>query len=85
MNIEIHDPEIEARLRRQVETTGSQNLEEALRHLLETQEEQDRWISQNRGMIDAKVARGLQQLQRGEGITDERLDAYLGNLKAKPK
>jgi hypothetical protein len=83
MNIEIHDPALEARLRKQVETTGSSSVEEALLRLLETQEEQDRWLAENRTAINAKIRRGIEQLDRGEGIPEGRLDAHFANLKAK--
>jgi hypothetical protein len=51
--------------------------------LLETQEEQDRWLSENHEAINAKIRRGIQQLERGEGIPDDQLGAHLANLKAK--
>lgn len=85
MNIEIHDPALEARLQRQVESTGAGSIEEALLRLLETQEEQDRWLAENRVGINEKIRRGLEQLNRGEGIPEERLDAHLANFKAKPE
>ena len=44
---------------------------------------QDRWLLENRGEIDAKIRRGIAQLDRGEGIPEDQLDAYLANLKAK--
>ena len=53
--------------------------------LLETQEEQDRWLLENRETIDAKIKRGIDQLDRGEGIPEDRLNAYLADLKAKPE
>ena len=53
--------------------------------LLETQEEQDRWLLENRGAINAKIRRGIEQLDRGEGIPEDRLDAYLTELKARPE
>ena len=84
MNIEIRDPALEARLQKQVEATGSGSVEEALLRLLETQEEQDRWLTENRAAIDAKIRRGLDQLSRGEGIPEDQLDTYLARLKAKP-
>ena len=83
MNIEIRDAALEARLRRQLQATGSGSVEEVLLRLLETQEEQDRWLLENRETIDAKIKRGIDQLDRGEGIPDDRVDAYLANLKAK--
>jgi hypothetical protein len=67
VNIEIHDPAIEARIQKQIQATGSGSVEEVLVRLLETQEEQDRWLLENRETIDAKVKRGIEQLDRGEG------------------
>lgn len=83
MNIEIHDPALEARLQKQIEKTGSSTIEEALLQLLETKEEQDRWLAENRSMVDRKIQQGLDQLDRGEGIPEDRLDSYLAKLKAK--
>jgi len=81
MKIEIHDRTLEARIQRQIQATGSRSVEDALIRLLETQEEQDRWLLENRAVIDAKIRRGIGQLDRGEGIPEDRLDAYLANLK----
>lgn len=85
MSIEIRNPALEARLQKQAAATGSGSIEEALLRLLETQEEQDRWLSENRTAIDAKIRRGLDQLDRGGGIPEDRLDSYLARLKAKPE
>jgi len=81
MTIEIRDPALEVRLRKQLESSGATSVEELLRRLLETQEEQDRWLSANREAIDAKIRRGIEQLDRGEGIPDDQLPAYLATLK----
>lgn len=85
MNIEIRDAALEARIQKQLQAAGSSSVEEVLRRLLETQEEQDRWLLENREAIKAKIQRGIDQLDRGEGIPEERLDAYLADLKAKPE
>ncbi len=85
MNIEIHDAALEARIRKQLQATGSASVEEVLLRLLETQEEQDRWLFENRGAIDVKIGRGIEQLDRGEGIPESRLDACIADLKAKPE
>jgi predicted transcriptional regulator len=82
MNIEIRDAALEARLQKLVQATGSSSVEEVLARLLETQEEQDRWLSENQESISAKIKRGIDQLDRGEGIPEDRLDAYLADLKA---
>jgi hypothetical protein len=43
MTIQIRDAALEARLKKQIEATGSSSVEELLLRLLESQEEQDRW------------------------------------------
>jgi predicted transcriptional regulator len=48
---------------------------------LDTQEEQDRWLAENRDEINAKIKRGIEELDRGEGIPEERVDAHLSKLK----
>jgi len=85
MNIEIRDAALEARIKKQLQATGSASVEEVLLRLLETQEEQDRWLAENRETINAKIRRGIEQLDRGQGIPEDRLDAYLADLKAKPE
>ena len=82
MNIEIRDPALEARLRKQLEATGSGSVEEVLLRLLETQEEQDRWLLENRDTINTKIRRGIEQLDRGDVISDDQLTAYLAKLKS---
>lgn len=81
MKIRIDDAAVEARIQKQLQATGSTTVKEVLLHLLETQEEQDRWLLENRATITAKIRRGLDQLDRGEGIPEEQLDAYLTKLK----
>ena len=83
MNIEIRDQEIVAKLQKQLHLTGSESVEEVLLHLLQTQEEQDRWLLENRDSNDAKLQRGIEQLQRGEGIPEDRVHEYLKRLKSK--
>lgn len=85
MNIGIRDAALEARIQKQLQATGCASVEEVLLRLLETQEEQDRWLSENREVIHAKIRRGIDQLDRGQGISEDRLDAYLTDLKAKPE
>ena len=81
MNIEIHDAALEARIQKQLQTTGSASVEEALLRL-ETQEEQDRWLLENQETANAKLRSGIDQLDRGEEIPEDQLDAYLAKLKS---
>jgi hypothetical protein len=71
MNIEINDRALEARVQEQIQATGAANTEEAMLRLLETQEEQDRWLLENKATINARIRRGIEQL-----------DAHLAKLKA---
>src|SRR5262249_45637792 len=82
MNIEIRNAALEARIQKQVQATGSGSVEEVLLRLLETQEEQDRWLADNRDTINVKIQRGMEQLDRGEGIPEGQLNAHLAKLKA---
>ena len=83
MNIEIHDAALEARIQKQLQATGSASVEEVLLRLLETQEDQDRWLLENRETINVKIRRGIEQLDRGEGIPGNQLDVHLANLKSR--
>lgn len=85
MTIQIRDAALEARLKKQLETSGSSSVEELLLRLLESQEEQDRWLLENGESVNRKIQRGLNQLERGEGIPENQLNAYLADLKAKPE
>jgi hypothetical protein len=82
VRIEIRDPALEARIQKQLQSTGSASIEEVLLRLLETQEEQDRWLSDNQEAINAKIRRGMEQLDRGEGIPEDQLGAHLAKLKS---
>ena len=80
MHIEINDPAIEDRMKKQISASGG--VEEALKRLLQTQEEQDRWLFESRAAIHAKIGRGLEQLDRGEGIPGDEARARLQKRKA---
>jgi hypothetical protein len=81
MHIDIHDPALEARINKQIQASGG-SVEEALNRLLQTQEEQDRWLVENRAAINAKIRRGIEQLDRGEGIPGDEARARLQGRKA---
>jgi hypothetical protein len=85
MNIEIRDRALEARIQRQMQATGSGSAEEVLHRLLETQEEQDRWLLENHASNNLKIRRGIEQLDGGEGIPEDQLDGYLARLKSEPE
>ncbi len=78
MQIEIRDAELEARIRKQLQSRDAGSVEEVLTRLLETQEEQDRRLLENKDAMQVKIRRGIEQLDRGEGIPEDRLDPHLG-------
>jgi len=49
---------------------------------LEVPHERDEWLMANRQTVDAKIRRGIEELNRGEGIPEDVLDAHLERLKA---
>jgi len=83
MQIEIRDAALEARIRKQLQTSDTGSVEEVLSRLLEIQEEQDRWLLEDKDAIQARIRRGIEQLDSGEGIPDDQLDSHLAKLKAK--
>ncbi len=85
MNIQIRNAALKSRIEKQLQSMGADSIEEVLLHLLETQEEQDRWLAENRNAINAKIRRGIEQLERGEGISDSKLDEYLTKPKTQPE
>lgn len=83
MAIEIRDAVLEARIQKYLETSGSSSVEELLLRLLDTQEEHDKWLLENRDFVRGKIERGIAQLDRGEGIPEDQLDQYLAERKRK--
>jgi predicted transcriptional regulator len=82
VNIEIRDADLQARFQRQMEASGSASAEEVLLRLRDVQEEQDRWLQLKREFINAKIHRGIEQLDRGEVVPEDELDAWLDKHKA---
>lgn len=81
MAVKIDDPQLEIRLGRQMEILGTSSVEQALRHLLDTQEELDDWLLANRSEINQQISEGLEELDRGDLVTEDHLDAYLADLR----
>ncbi len=45
----------------------------------------DEWLMAHREANDARIRTGIEELERGEGIPEDELDAYLARLKAQPE
>ena len=63
--------------------TGSyENAEEAIGSALEILHSQNEWLSENSGLVDAKIREGIARLDRGDGIPETELATHLARLKA---
>lgn len=82
MTIEIKRPEIEALIRQRLHSGAFESVEDVLSDALGMQSEREVWLQENKDAIDAKIERGLAQLDRGEGITGDRLRTRLEADKA---
>lgn len=82
MTIEINRPEIEALIRQRLHSGAFKNVEDVLFDALEIQSEREVWLQENKEAINAKIERGLAQLERGEGIAGDELRARLAADKA---
>jgi hypothetical protein len=72
MTIQINRPEIEALIQQRLHSGAFESVEDVLFDALEIQGERD-WLQENKDAINAKIERGLAQLDRGEGLPGEGL------------
>jgi len=82
MTIEINRPEIEALIRQRLHSGAFESVEDVLFDALEIQGERETWLQENKEAINAKIERGLAQLDRGEGIPGDQLREHLADDKA---
>ncbi len=81
MTIELK-PEQEHRIAEAMRSGAYRNPDDVIDRALEVLHERDAWLTANRGAIDAKIRRGIDELNRGDGIPEDELDAHLERLKA---
>ena len=77
MAIEIKRPEIEALIQQRLHSGAFESVEDVLFDALEMQSEREVWLQENKEAINAKIERGLAQLDRGEGLTGDQLRTRL--------
>ena len=78
-------PEQEHRIAEAVRSGAYQSPDDVIERALEVLHERDEWLLANRHALDAKIRRGIEELDRGEGIPEDKLDAHLKALKARPE
>ena len=84
MNIQLK-PEQEHRIAKAVRSGAYSNADDVIDRALEVLHEQDEWLTANRQAINAKIYKGIEELERGEGIPEDELDAFVQRLKAQPE
>lgn len=82
MTIQINRPEIEALIQQRLHSGAFESVEDVLFDALEIQGEREAWLRENKEAINAKIERGLSQLDRGEGIPGDKLRVRLDADKA---
>jgi antitoxin ParD1/3/4 len=68
-------PEQEYRVAEALRSGAYRSPEDVIDRALDVLHEQDEWLTTNRQAIDAKIHTAIAQLDRGEGIPEEELDA----------
>jgi Arc/MetJ-type ribon-helix-helix transcriptional regulator len=81
VTIELN-PEQEHRIADALRSGAYQSAHEVIDRALEVLHERDEWLMANRQAVDAKIRKGIEELNRGEGIPEDGLDAHLQRLKA---
>jgi len=82
MTIRIIRPEIEALIQQRLHSGAFESVEDVLFDAMEIQGEREAWLQENEEAINAKIKRGLAQLDRGEGLPGDGLRARLEADKA---
>jgi Arc/MetJ-type ribon-helix-helix transcriptional regulator len=67
----------EQRFLEAVREGGFETADDAMDAALEMLRAQNKWLRENRTEIQTKIAEGLDELDRGEGIPEARLTDYL--------
>lgn len=75
-------PEDEKLIQSRLQSGVFQSVEEVIHDALASQAAETGWLMENTEAIDEKVARGIAQLDRGEGVTGDVARARLQQRKA---
>ncbi len=76
------NPEQENRITQALRSGAYRSPDEVIDRAPEVLHEQDEWLMANRQTLDAKIRGGIAELERGEGIAEDELDAYIARMKA---
>jgi antitoxin ParD1/3/4 len=82
MKIELK-PEDEQLIQKRLQSGAFHTVDEVIHDALSSQDAEEEWLQENRSMIEAKIARGLAQLDSGEAVSGDLARARLQERKAK--
>ncbi|HUI80728.1 MAG TPA: hypothetical protein VLY24_22540 [Bryobacteraceae bacterium] len=75
-------PEDEKLIQKRLQSGAFRNAEEVIHDALASQDAEAEWLAEDKAAINEKVARGLAQLDRGEGIPGDEARLQLQQRKA---
>jgi len=78
-------PEQEHRIAEALRSGAYQSSDDVIERALEVLHERDEWLISNRQAVEANIHRGMEELNQGEGIPEDELDAHLERLNAQPE
>ena len=84
MNITLR-PEQERLIAEAVRSGAFHSPDEVIEQALDMFHSREEWLEANRRAIDASIQRGIDELDRGEGIAEDQVGATLEKLKAQPE
>lgn len=79
------EPDREHRIAEALSSGAYRSEDEVINRALDVLHEQDQWLSANRSAIHAVISRGIDELERGEGIPEDQLEEYIAMLKTQPE
>jgi Arc/MetJ-type ribon-helix-helix transcriptional regulator len=81
MKIELN-PEDEQLIQKRLQSGAFHTVDEIIHDALTSQDAEEDWLEENKEAINAKISRGLAQLDSGEGISGDVARARLQERKA---
>lgn len=81
MKIELK-PEDEQLIHKRLESGAFHTIDEVIHDALTSEDAEEDWLQENRDAINARIARGLGQLDSGEGVPGNLAGARLQERKA---
>ena len=70
-------PEDEQLVQKRLQSGAFSNIDEVIHHALQTQDAEESWLALEKDVIQEKIARGLAELERGEGMSEDELKARM--------